>query len=97
MKLYKPWTAAQVAALNAWQACDWVQPFFCASQDSDQTHERYRRQHQGRDERTLVATETGWRCPTCGYRQNWAPDYMFGGPPPDPFQPSPFDTRECEP
>jgi hypothetical protein len=30
-------------------------------------------------ERELVATLSGWICPTCGYRQDWAHTFMVNG------------------
>lgn len=62
MKRFAPWTDAQVRALNRWQKDGRFHEFTCAQE------------HLG--ERTLVANNAGWRCPTCGYTQDWAHDFM---------------------
>jgi hypothetical protein len=31
----------------------------------------------GNDSETLIATNTGWECPKCNYKQDWAHDFMF--------------------
>ena len=62
-----PFTPEQVAALNGWQQGDGCHPFTCAN---------------GRDEKhldgegALVATQEGWVCPYCDYKQDWAHDFM---------------------
>jgi len=61
MKITAPWTDEQVAALNRWQGNDAVHPFTCPNS------------HQGRE---LTATAKGWVCKGCGYKQNWAHDFM---------------------
>jgi hypothetical protein len=79
-----PWTAEQVAKLNAWQSCGWVHPFTCGCGDrADLMHRAYAERHGG-DLGQLIATADGWLCPVCGYRQDWAHDFMLQGPPPDP-------------
>lgn len=55
-----PWTPQQVDNLNAWQARGNVHPYTCTGDHGDQR------------ERTLLATEEGWICRTCGYTQDWA-------------------------
>lgn len=65
-----PWTAAQVAVLNRWQACTWLHPFTCRS---------------GCRRVPLVATPEGWRCLDCDYRQDWAHRVMLSEPPPNPL------------
>lgn len=59
-----PFTEMQVAALNRWQTLGYVHEFTCPSDDHD------------RDSRVLTAGPDGWVCSTCGYRQNWAHDFM---------------------
>ena len=59
--IYAPWTAEQVAQLNAWQKRSDRHPFTCGN-DS---------QHY-----PLVAMRDGWICADCGYRQNWAHSMM---------------------
>lgn len=68
---YAPWTATEVEALNAWQTGP-VHPFTCSNRN-DGGH------HITTDLGVLVATESGWTCPDCGYRQNWAHGFMLGG------------------
>lgn len=70
-----PWTEEQVAALNAWQAGTHYHPFTCGGARMDEAHVAYQRKHGG-DYGQLVAGPDGWRCPVCGYRQNWAHGHM---------------------
>jgi hypothetical protein len=67
-----PFTAEEVAALAAWQACGWVHPFTCA-------------QSHGDPSRPLTPRRDGWVCLICGYTQNWCHDFMLNGAPPDPI------------
>lgn len=80
-----PWSPAEVAALNEWQACGWVHPFTCGSgKRTDARHTAYALARET-DYGQLVATEAGWVCcPGCSYRQNWAHEFMLRGAPPDP-------------
>jgi len=64
-KIKAPWTAEQVKHLNEWQQAGIVHPVTCANN------------HNG--ERDLIATESGWECPTCEYTQDWCHDYMSDG------------------
>lgn len=61
MHIKTKWTPEQVAALNKWQHNHRFHPFTCGS---DSRH------------RVLVATENGWICKDCDYRQDWAHDFM---------------------
>lgn len=61
--LKAPWTADQVDALNALQRSGAFHPFTCPG-------------HDGRGDRTLVATRGGWICPHCEYTQDWAHEQM---------------------
>jgi hypothetical protein len=70
-RIEAPWSAEQVAGLTAFQKCGWVHEFTCA------------KGHEG--SRILVANQSGWTCPTCGYRQSWAWDWMTKGAPPHPL------------
>jgi hypothetical protein len=71
-----PFTQEQIVYLNQFQVAGVMHPFTC-------------RDHI---EVSLVATESGWICPTeCDYTQNWAHDFMADGsavrdltPPPPP-------------
>lgn len=67
-KIRAPWTEAQVAALNAYQASGTMHPFTCGG-DHDM--------HQ-----TLIAEADGWHCPdeACDYRQDWAWAWMADPP-----------------
>lgn len=64
MIVMAPWSEAQVAALNTWNASGYVHPFTCAVHS----------------DMPLVATIDGWRCHMhCGYRQDWAHNFMMDG------------------
>lgn len=58
-----PFTPEQVRALNHWQHARHVHPFTCGN---DSGH------------RVLLATEQGWACEDCDYRQDWAHGFMAG-------------------
>ena len=60
-----PWTQRQLENLVAWQEAEWVHPYTCPRR-SDGTH------RNTRDLGVLVPTITGWICPDCDYRQEWA-------------------------
>lgn len=68
------WTEDQCAKLNEWQSAGHVHPFTCEKNDS------WHHDEDG-DRLTLEATPQGWLCRSCGYRQFWAHDFMFNGPP----------------
>lgn len=69
MKTYAPWSEAQVAALNAYQASGRLHPFTCPH-----THHS--------TPPLLVAHRDGWHCPDgCGYTQSWAHEWMADGEP----------------
>lgn len=70
--IFAPFTAEQIEGLNRWQNAGYVHEFTCPT-----NHE---------SSRTLIATEGGWHCPFCDYRQNWAHDFMASGPPLDRLQ-----------
>jgi hypothetical protein len=59
--LTTPFTPEQVAALNRFQTNGNFHPFTCGN---DSRH------------RVLVATESGWMCLDCDYRQEWAHSFM---------------------
>lgn len=80
-----PWTEDEIANLNRWQRCGWVHAFTCGAGDrGDDTHWNYAEEHGG-DAGQLVAAEDGWKCPACGWRQDWCHDFMLLGPPPNPW------------
>lgn len=56
-----PWTDEQVAALNRFQRGPW-HPFTCGHKPSSHGY--------------LVATNLGWECRYCDYRQDWAHLFM---------------------
>lgn len=65
-----PFTKEQVDALNRWQQDGSHHPFTCGSgRRTDEKH----LDGQG----ILVATPTGWGCPFCDYRQDWAHEFMM--------------------
>lgn len=80
-----PFTPEQVEVLKLWQACDWVHPFTCGGDRSDQAHQDYAKLHNLRDTGILVPSTTGWTCPVCGYTQDWAWDGMTKGAPSNPI------------
>lgn len=52
-----PFTPEQVEALNNWQKAGIYHPYICGNEQCCQD---------------LIATEQGWTCPCCDYKQNWA-------------------------
>ncbi|UZF95790.1 hypothetical protein [Bosea sp. NBC_00550] len=70
-KLTAPWTDEQVSALNLFQVETRFHPFTCGGDRTDDAHRAYQAE-QGGDLGQLVATNDGWVCPVCGYRQQWA-------------------------
>lgn len=61
-------TPEEVESLNDYQKSRAIHPFTCGGNRTDEHHlDR---------EGLLVATEDGWVCPYCNYRQNWAHDFM---------------------
>jgi hypothetical protein len=65
-----PFTPAQVASLNAYQASETFHPFTCGNELCPGTDG---------DSAVLIAAESGWRCPACPYAQDWAMDMMADG------------------
>lgn len=63
-KTTAPWTAEEAAALNEFQTLANVHPFTCPHN------------HVGKS-RVLIATEDGWHCPSCDYKQDWAHTIMI--------------------
>jgi hypothetical protein len=61
--VFAPWTPEQVEALNAYQKLGYVHEFTCHFD-------------HGEKSRVLVATEDGWHCPSCDYKQLWAHAHM---------------------
>jgi hypothetical protein len=82
-KVTVPWTADQVASLNAYQrsgvfheyTCPNMHPVRCPDRqcrDSTWDHEC---QEGTESHGVLVATPSGWHCPKgCGFTQDWAHD-----------------------
>jgi hypothetical protein len=58
-----PFTDEQIKNLNEYQKLDIVHKFTCGND------------HNG--ERTLIATDSGWVCPTCDYKQDWCHTFML--------------------
>ena len=77
------WTAAQVDKLNAYQH-GYGHPFTCGNDRSDEAHKAYA-EEEDEDAGLLIATQRGWVCPVCDYRQFWAPEFMFKGVRPRPL------------
>ena len=86
-----PWTQAQVDALNHSQRFGNFHPFTCGGNRGDKAHRDYAASHNDRDEGLLVATLNGWICPVCGYRQDWAHDFMAVDPLGDLLAEHPLD------
>jgi hypothetical protein len=62
-------TPEEVQSLNDFQKSGYMHPFTCGSGNRcDEKHLD--------GEGLLVATENGWECPWCDWRQNWAHDFM---------------------
>lgn len=59
-------TPEQVKSLNEYQQAGVMHPFTCGG---DAKHLD--------GEGILVATEDGWICPYCDYKQNWAHGFMM--------------------
>jgi hypothetical protein len=72
-----PWTDEEVAALNRCQHDPERHPFTCGGNRSDEAHKAYAATHGDFDYGILVAENNGWKCPVCGYKQDWAHDGMF--------------------
>ncbi len=60
----KVFTPGEVESLNAYQKSRVFHPFTCGGNRMDEKHLD--------GEGLLVATEDGWYCPFCEYRQQWA-------------------------
>jgi len=58
-----PFTDEQVQNLNEYQKLGIMHEFTCGND------------HKG--ERTLIATNNGWICPTCDYKQDWCHAFMI--------------------
>ncbi|MDE2101293.1 MAG: hypothetical protein KGL39_28865 [Patescibacteria group bacterium] len=63
--LFQPWTEEQVAALAARQQREDLHPYTCGG--GNRQDERHLN-----GEGVLVPTASGWVCPYCDYRQEWA-------------------------
>jgi hypothetical protein len=57
-----PYTKDQVKRLNQYQSNGYFHPFTCGGKDCRET---------------LIATNDGFICPHCGYKQDWAHEFMF--------------------
>lgn len=63
-------TKEQVDSLNRYQSDGRFHPFTCGNRkDIQKTH--------ADGEGILVATEDGWICPYCDYKQEWAHEFML--------------------
>jgi hypothetical protein len=61
-------TPEEVESLNAYQNYGLVHPFTCGGDRTNENHLD--------GEGILVATEAGWHCPYCKFRQDWAHPWM---------------------
>jgi hypothetical protein len=65
-------TPDEVESLNAYQKSGMFHPFTCGS--GNRTDDKHLD-----GEGILVATEDGWTCSYCEYKQDWAHDWMKDG------------------
>ena len=77
------WAPEQVEKLNAYQH-GYGHPFTCGNDRSDEAHKAYA-EDVDEEAGLLIATQRGWVCPVCDYRQFWAHDFMFNGARQSPF------------
>lgn len=61
-------TPDEVKSLNEYQHAGFMHPFTCGGNRTDEKHLD--------GEGILIATEEGWECPYCEYRQYWAHGFM---------------------
>jgi hypothetical protein len=61
-------TTDEVESLNVYQKSGMFHPFTCGGDRTDENHLD--------GEGLLVATEEGWYCPFCEFRQSWAHEFM---------------------
>lgn len=66
--IYAPFSKEQVGVLNQFQRLQNFHPFTCGGNRTDDAHLD--------GEGVLVATEQGWVCPFCDYKQKWALEFM---------------------
>lgn len=66
--IHAPFSAEQVAGLNAFQSSGTAHPFTCGGGHGET-----------QDDRVLVAGTDGWTCRGCGYTQEWALAAMADG------------------
>ena len=64
-----PWTFEQVSALNLYQKRRLMHPYTCGFNRKGENHLD--------GEGVLVATENGWVCPFCDYKQDWASEVLL--------------------
>jgi len=75
-----PFTAEQVDSLNGYQASGMGHPFTCPRRgDGEHTRPVTRVDGVVVPGDVLVAATFGWMCPTCGYPQDWAHQFMADG------------------
>lgn len=74
-RLVAPWSGEQVDALNGYQAEGRFHPFTCGRDRGDEAHARDAAERDC-EPGLLVAKADGWHCPACGYRQDWAHQFM---------------------
>lgn len=54
---------------NKLQKSNLVHPFTCGNDRMDSPHSEYQKLHPDEDFGQLIATEEGWICPVCDYKQ----------------------------
>lgn len=64
-----PWTAEQVASLEAFQQCPHLHPLTCPNRDDHPVING--------EKGLLEVTAAGLQCGYCDYVQNWVPDFIL--------------------
>lgn len=67
-----PWTKEQIEHLNKYQVNINYHPYTCGNDKSNEAHQAYAKMMGDIQLGVLVATEKGWICPACDYKQDWA-------------------------
>lgn len=67
-QIFAPFTDEQVKGLNEYQHSGAFHEFNCGNEN-----------HPKGEDKILIATNEGWICPNCGYKQKWAWEAMANG------------------
>jgi hypothetical protein len=77
-QIMAPFSREQVINLNNFQTKSGMHPFTCGGDRGDEAHQAYA-DTWGGEPGQLVAYLSGWKCPVCDYRQDWAHGFMADG------------------